>query len=174
MVAIHGICARNRPFSSLELCHNQTDPFGLAGRSLLFPENGRRPRVSGLPIEEIMNAGPGVDLGLANLAVETAGTRVFMFLFCRNVIEPAIGAGEMFGRPYATGHSANMRCESPIFQHRTLPQLMTHYPRKGLAPVWDLRPINLRPHRPTRIKMGCCSWAGRRTIQSVAPRTNVN
>jgi hypothetical protein len=26
IVAILGICARNRPFSSAEVCHNQTDP----------------------------------------------------------------------------------------------------------------------------------------------------
>jgi hypothetical protein len=26
IVAILGICARNRPFSSVKLCHNQTDP----------------------------------------------------------------------------------------------------------------------------------------------------
>ena len=126
--------------------------------SLLFAKNRRRPHIGGLPIEEIINAGPGVDFGLANLAVETAGTRLVMFLFCRSVIEPAIGAGEMLDCPYAAGHSANMRCESPIFQHRTLPKLMTRYPRKASAPVWGLPPINLRPHRPTRIKMECCSW----------------
>ena len=67
---------------------------------------------------------------------------------------PAIGAGEMFGRPYAAGHPTNMRGAPPIFQYRTLPQLMTHYPRKGLAPVWGLLPINLRPHRPTKIVHG--------------------
>jgi hypothetical protein len=127
-------------------------------RSLLFPKGRSRPHVSGLPIEEIIKAGPCVDLGLANLAFETAGTPLRVLLFCRRVIEPAIGAGEMFGRPYAAGHPINMRGASPIFQYRTLPQLMTHYPRKGLAPVWGLLPINLRPHRPTRIKIGCCSW----------------
>jgi hypothetical protein len=26
IVAILGLCARNRPFSSAEVCHNQTDP----------------------------------------------------------------------------------------------------------------------------------------------------
>jgi hypothetical protein len=77
-----------------------------------------------------------------------------MLLFCRGVIEPAIGAGKMFGRPYAAGHPMNMRGGSPIFQYRTLPQLMTHYPRKGLAPVRGLLPINLRPHRPTKIVHG--------------------
>jgi hypothetical protein len=39
-----------------------------------------------------------------------------------------------------------MRGAAPIFQYRTLPRLMTHYPSNGLAPVWGLRPINLRPH----------------------------
>jgi hypothetical protein len=67
-----------------------------------------------------------------------------MLLFCRGVIEPAIVAGKMFGRPYAAGHPMNMRGRSFIFQYRTLPQLMTHYPRKGLAPVSGLLPINLR------------------------------
>jgi hypothetical protein len=67
-----------------------------------------------------------------------------MLLFCCGVIDPAIGAGELFDRPYAAGHPVNMRRWSPIFQHRTLPPLMTHYPGKGLAPVWDLLPINLR------------------------------
>jgi hypothetical protein len=61
----------------------------------------------------------------------------------------------MFGRPYAAGHPINMRGAAPIFQYRTLPRLMTHYPSKGLAPVWGLRPINLRAHRPTEIKIGC-------------------
>jgi hypothetical protein len=67
-----------------------------------------------------------------------------MLLFCRGVIEPAIVAGKMFGRPYAAGHPMNMRGGSFIFQYRTLPQLTTHYPRKGLAPVSGLLPINLR------------------------------
>ena len=36
IVAILGICARNRPFSSVKLCHNQTDPppnFGAVGHA---------------------------------------------------------------------------------------------------------------------------------------------
>src|SRR6185295_10481782 len=32
MVAIPEICARNRPFSSPELCHNQTDPLPMGCR----------------------------------------------------------------------------------------------------------------------------------------------
>jgi hypothetical protein len=120
--------------------------FGRACRLLLSSKSGRRPQIGGLPTEEIIDAGPGVDLGLAHLAAETAGTRFRVLLFCRGVIDPAIGAGEMFNRPYAAGHPANMRRASPVFQHRTLPPLMTHYPSKGPAPISDLRPINLRPH----------------------------
>src|ERR1700730_11940374 len=60
-----------------------------ACRSLLFPKDRARADVDGLPIEEIMNAGPGVDLGLANRAFETAGTRFRMLLFGRSVIDPA-------------------------------------------------------------------------------------
>ena len=116
-----------------------------ACRSLLFPKDRRRTDVGGLPIEEIMGAGPCVDLGLANLATETARTGLRVLLLCRSVIDPAIGAGEMFGSPYAAGHVETMRRATAIFQQRTRPQLMTHYPGKGLAPGWGLLPINLRP-----------------------------
>jgi hypothetical protein len=36
IVAILGICARNRPFSSVEVCHIQTDP--LPSRNIRTPE----------------------------------------------------------------------------------------------------------------------------------------
>ena len=45
------------------------------GLKLLFPEHWRL-GLNGLPIEEIVIAGPGVDLGIANAAVETPGTLV--------------------------------------------------------------------------------------------------
>ena len=112
-------------------------------RLLLSPKSGSRRHVSGLPTEEIIDAGPGVDLGLANLAAETAGTGFRVLLFGRGVIDPAIGAGVKFGGPDAVCHAANMRRAPPIFQHRTLPPLMTHYPRMRLAAGWDLLPINL-------------------------------
>jgi len=98
-----------------------------ACRSLLFPKDGRsffpkdgRCRLNGLPIEEIINAGPCVDLSLAHLAFETARMLVWMLLLDRSVIHPAIGAAEIFGRPYAAGHPANMRPESVVFQSVSL------------------------------------------------------
>jgi hypothetical protein len=39
-----------------------------------------------------------------------------MLFLCRNIGHPAIGAGEMFGRPDAIRHAANMRREPIIFQ----------------------------------------------------------
>ena len=94
-----------------------------------------------------------MDLGLANLATETAGTRFRMLLFCRSVIDPAIGAGEIFGRPYATGHRANMRLRRPGSSRYPQPQLLTRYRRVGLV-------------------LG--SSMGRLTIWTNASRTNVN
>jgi hypothetical protein len=39
IVAILGICARNRPFSSVEVCHKQTDPLPKHKRhALSWPE----------------------------------------------------------------------------------------------------------------------------------------
>ena len=71
----------------------------------LFSEDGRfRPHA--LPVEELMIAGPGVDLGIANPAFEIAGTPVLMFLAGGGVIHPAARAGEPFGRPDAVGHLA--------------------------------------------------------------------
>jgi hypothetical protein len=69
-----------------------------------------------------------MDLGLANLAFETAGMLVWMLLFGRDVVHPATGAGEIFGRPYAAGHPANMRREQDFFQSVCLPQLTDPLP----------------------------------------------
>jgi hypothetical protein len=92
-----------------------------ACRSFLFPKDGRALLI-GLPIEEIIKAGPCMDLGLADRTFETARMLVWMLLFCRSVIHPAIGAGEIFGRPYAAGHPASMPRPSPIFQPVRLPK----------------------------------------------------
>src|SRR5216684_8999521 len=89
--------------------------------SLLFPKD-RRLRLIDLPIEKVIKAGPGVDLGPANLTVETARMLVWMLFFCRRIIHPAVGAAEIFGRPYASGHPATMPRQSSIFQPFRLPQ----------------------------------------------------
>jgi len=57
-----------------------------------------------------------MDLGLANLALKLTGMFVWMLLFCRNIIHPATRAGEIFGRPYAARHAANMHRTEPVFQ----------------------------------------------------------
>ena len=90
-------------------------PWAFGNRSLLLAKNGRLHRL-GLPIEEIIKAGPGMDLGLANPAFETAGMLVRMLLSCRVVIHPATGAGEMFGGPNAACHPANMPRRPSVFQ----------------------------------------------------------
>jgi hypothetical protein len=77
-----------------------------------------------------MNAGPGVDFGLANLAFETAGTCFRMLLFGRSVIDPAIGAGEKLGGPYAAGHPAKYAPMAFRFKPLSPPQL-TNPQRKG-------------------------------------------
>ena len=64
-----------------------------------------------------------MDLGLANPAFEAASMLVWMLLFCSNIVHPATGAGEIFGRPYAACHLANMRRESDFCQPVSLPQL---------------------------------------------------
>jgi hypothetical protein len=48
-----------------------------------------------------------VDLGIANPAIETAGTPVLMFLSGRGVVHPATRAGELLGSPDTVGHLAN-------------------------------------------------------------------
>ena len=73
----------------------------------LFSKDRRR-RLGGAPVEEIIKAGPGVDHGAANPAFETAGMMVRMLLLGRGVTHPAIGADEIFGRPYAACHLADM------------------------------------------------------------------
>ena len=88
---------------------SRTRPAGL-GRSrresVSFLSKNRRLRLDGFPIEEVVVTGPRVDLGIADIAVETAGTLVLTFLSCRGVIHPATGAGELFSRPYAVSHPA--------------------------------------------------------------------
>jgi hypothetical protein len=59
-----------------------------------------------------------VDFGLAEHALEIAGIAgmlVWMLLFGRSVIHPALGAGELLGCPFAS-HAGNMRREFLIFQ----------------------------------------------------------
>jgi hypothetical protein len=98
-------------------------PAGVWGacRLLLFAKNRRLHRL-GFPIEEIIEAGPSMDLGLANPAFETAGMLVRMLLSCRVVIHPATGAGEVFGRPYAACHPTNMPRRPCVFQCGYQPQ----------------------------------------------------
>ena len=61
-------------------------------------------RIRSLPVEVLVIAGPGVDLGVANPAFEAAGALMLVFLPCRGVIHSAARAGEYFGRPDAVGH----------------------------------------------------------------------
>jgi hypothetical protein len=63
-----------------------------------------------LPIEEIIIAGPDVDLGLANLTPEIAGMLVEMLLPGRAVGQPAIGTVEIFYGPKVVArHAAIMQ-----------------------------------------------------------------
>ena len=75
--------------------------------SVPFLSKDGRLRLDGFPIEEVVVTGPRVDLAIANITVETAGTLVLAFLSRRGVIHPATGAGEFFDCPYAVGHAAN-------------------------------------------------------------------
>jgi hypothetical protein len=70
---------------------------------LPFSKDGQ-PHLDGLPIEEIVIAGPCVNFGIADSTFETTGTIVLMFLSRRGIIHPATGAGKLFGHPYAVGH----------------------------------------------------------------------
>src|SRR5512138_847840 len=58
------------------------------------------------PGEEVMIAGPDMNLGGADRAVEAAGMLVGVLLLRRRVVPAATGAGELFGRPDAVGHVA--------------------------------------------------------------------
>ena len=81
-----------------------------------------------LPIEEIIIAGPGVDLGLANLTPEIAGMLVEMLLPGRAVGQPAIGTVEIFCGPKVVAcHAAIMQRTSTVFQSNCLPRLMRCY-----------------------------------------------
>ena len=82
-----------------------------ADPSLLLAEN-RHLRANGLPIEEMMPAGPAVDLGIANAAIETPRAPVRVFLSRRGVIHPAAFAGEFFCGPDGIGHGA-LHCARP-------------------------------------------------------------
>lgn len=89
----------------------------LAPDRRLFPEHGQT-ALDRLPIEEVIKTGPGVDLGLAEYALEAAGIAgmlVRVLLARRGVIHPAFGAGELLSCPYAS-HAGNMRREFLIFQ----------------------------------------------------------
>jgi hypothetical protein len=101
-------------------CHN---PRRLAPDRCLLPEHGQA-AFDRLPVEEVIKAGPGVDFGLAEHALEAAGIAgmlVRMLLARRSVIHPAFGAGELLGCPYAS-HAGNMRRELLLFQSIGLPQ----------------------------------------------------
>src|ERR1700690_2710085 len=91
-----------------------------------FPKDGRL-RLIDFPIEELIIAGPSVDLDPANLTTETARMLVWMQLPCRGVRQPAIGTAKIFGRPYAACHFAIMRPADHVFHPRSLPEKMTHY-----------------------------------------------
>src|ERR1700742_4553819 len=62
-----------------------------------------------------MQTRPCVDLCATDLAVESTLTLFGMPLFCSGIGHPALGAVEIFGRPYASGHAANMRQETKLF-----------------------------------------------------------
>jgi hypothetical protein len=88
---------------------------------------GRRLGLIDRPVEEIIRAGPCVDFDPADLAIETAGMLIGMRLFGCRVRHPAFRAVEIFGRPCASGHAANMRCETTLFQRVRLPELTDPY-----------------------------------------------
>ena len=79
-----------------------------------------------LPVEKIIIAGPGMDLGLANLTLETAEMSVGMLLPCRGVGQPAIRTVKKFDGPVAR-HSAIMQRAGHMFQSGTLPASTTSY-----------------------------------------------
>jgi hypothetical protein len=112
-------------------------PRAFGALSLLFPKDGRV-RLIDLPTEEIIRARPCMDLDIADLTVETAGMLVWMRFLCRNVSQPAIGAVEIFGRPNATGHTANMPRRSAIFQPVRLPQSNARTTQGGNWAVWKI------------------------------------
>jgi hypothetical protein len=124
MRLVNGARAERKP--AAWIAPNVGEACGPAGvweafQSPLFPKNGRFQRL-GFPIEEIIKAGPCMDLGLADPAFETAGMLVRMLLSCRVVIHPATRAGEVFGRPYAACHPTNMPRRPFVFQCGYLPQ----------------------------------------------------
>ena len=104
----------------------RTAPIPRRKGSFPFSE-GRHLRFIDHPIEEIIRAGPCVDFDTANLAIKTAGMLVRMRLPGCRVRHPAFGAVEIFGRPCASGHGANMRRETSLFQRVRLPELTDPY-----------------------------------------------
>jgi hypothetical protein len=109
--------------------------------SLFLPKDGRF-RLVGLPIEEIINAGPSVDFASAYPAHETARMLVWMLLPRRGVRHPAIGAGEMFGRPNATRHPANMRTKSDAFPARPIATI--GLVNRLLRAAWNVKRLSSR------------------------------
>ena len=87
-----------------------------------------------------MIAGPGVDLGIANPAVEAAGTPVLMLLSGRAVIHPATGAGELLGSPDAVGHLSN-----PLAAVHFRPQVSLGPPHSTRSNPKDLSKSLIRP-----------------------------
>jgi hypothetical protein len=80
------------------------------------------------PVEKIVIAGPGVDLGLANLTLETAGMPVCVLLPGRSVGQPAIRTVKILDGPYVVAcHPAIMRRNRRAFQPGTLPASMPGY-----------------------------------------------
>jgi hypothetical protein len=71
----------------------------------LLAENGHF-RPDSFPVEEMVAAGPAMNLGIANAATETPRTLVRVFLAGRGVIHPAAFAGEFFCGPDGIGHGA--------------------------------------------------------------------
>jgi hypothetical protein len=90
-------------------------PFAKDGRLCLFD----------FPAEEIMVAGPRVDLDPANLAAETALTLAWMRLPCCGVPQPAIGTAKILDRPQGACHPATIN-RSDLF---------SSYPRSQNLPI---------------------------------------
>lgn len=91
-----------------------------------------------LPTEEIIIAGPGVNLGLAHFTFETAGMSVRMLLPGRGIGQPAIGTVEIFRRPNVVScHGAIMRrCEHEFQRNCSPPSMAGYFDLQKPAKYW--------------------------------------
>jgi hypothetical protein len=128
---------RTCPRERADLVNGEMEPAiwsGLGTESSLLLAENRHLGPDGFPIEEVMAAGPAMDLGIADAAIETPRAPVRVFLSRRGVIHPAAFAGEFFCGPDGIGHGARYAPAPVNFSTHVIGENRGLFGRRRLQP----------------------------------------